>query len=289
MSQVTGRAAAALALLGLIAVASTSRLDSGGRLASGPAGYLVLGVAGVVTLLVIVFWLTLGGFAARVEMRRSTRVVLLGAVAALALAVGAVLLSPTPLEHFPGPSTFGCYKPRSYFELRGWDKDAICGPGSSSAAGEGDGLGAGGGNATAALALAAGASVMVLAVIGVAIVTAVRRRHAKSSGAAVEDEAVLQALDESLDDLRREPDVRRAIVACYARMERALAGAGRERRPHETPLEFLRRVLERVANEPGQVLTELFERARFSVEPMGESEKRSAIGALQQLRAEVVG
>jgi len=54
-------------------------------------------------------------------------------------------------------------------------------------------------------------------------------------------------------------------------------------------LEFLRRVLERVAREPGQVLTELFERARFSVEPMGEREKLSAIGALEKLRARVAG
>ena len=47
--------------------------------------------------------------------------------------------------------------------------------------------------------------------------------------------------------------------------------------------------VERAAREPGQVLTELFERARFSMEPMGEREKRSAIAALEQLRAEVAG
>ena len=72
-------------------------------------------------------------------------------------------------------------------------------------------------------------------------------------------------------------------------MARGWAGSGRGRGAHETPLEFLRRVLERVAREPGQVLTELFERARFSVEPMGELEKRSAIAALEQLRARVAG
>jgi hypothetical protein len=115
------------------------------------------------------------------------------------------------------------------------------------------------------------------------------RRRRSGEEQAPENASVLEALDESLDDLRRERDVRRAIVACYARMERALASAGRERRAHETPLEFLRRVLERVAREPGQVLTALFERARFSVEPMGEVEKRSAIAALEALRARVAG
>ena len=36
-------------------------------------------------------------------------------------------------------------------------------------------------------------------------------------------------------------------------------------------------------------LLSVFERARFSVEPMGESEKRSAIAALEQLRGRVAG
>ena len=105
--------------------------------------------------------------------------------------------------------------------------------------------------------------------------------------ALIHDEDVVAEFLGLMEDLRRERDVRRAIVACYARMERALAGSGRGRRAHETPLEFLRRVLERVGREPGLVLTELFERARFSVEPMGESEKRSAIATLEQLRGRV--
>jgi hypothetical protein len=140
------------------------------------------------------------------------------------------------------------------------------------------------------VALVAGGALGALIVGGALLAVAVRRSRRKaSSEVAEQDTDVLRALDESLDDLRGERDVRRAIVACYARMEQALANAGRGRRAHETPLEFLRRVLERVAHEPGQVLTELFERARFSVEPMGESDKRSAIAALEQLRGRVAG
>ena len=139
-----------------------------------------------------------------------------------------------------------------------------------------------------ALVLAAGASLLTLVVLGTAVVMALRRRGSSEEPVA-ENAPVIQALDESLEDLRRERDVRRAIVACYARMERALAGSGRGRHAHETPFEFLRRVLDRVATEPGQVLTELFERARFSVEPMGENDKRSAIAALEALRARVAG
>jgi hypothetical protein len=42
-------------------------------------------------------------------------------------------------------------------------------------------------------------------------------------------------------------------------------------------------------HEPGQVLTELFERAGFSVEPMGESAERSATMALERLRERIAG
>jgi hypothetical protein len=287
MSQVTGRAAAALALLGLVALASTSHFDGGGRLTGSPAGYVVLGIAGVVALVVVVFWLALGGFAARVDMSRGTRLIVFGTLGAVLLAAGALVFLPPYHSPVSSPGRDPCSYPPSYYERHHIDFAKVC-AGGAAFAGE-DVAGAGGqGDSTLALALAAGASLLLVIVLGTAAVMALRRRGA-STGQAVEDTAVIQALDESLDDLRRERDVRRAIVACYARMERALASAGRERRAHETPLEFLRRVLERVGREPGQVLTELFERARFSVEPMGEREKRDAIAALEQLRAGVAG
>jgi hypothetical protein len=72
-------------------------------------------------------------------------------------------------------------------------------------------------------------------------------------------------------------------------MERALERAGSARRPAEAPFEYLVRVLERIAanGRDARALTELFERAKFSIEPMGEREKQQAIGALELLRAEV--
>ena len=51
--------------------------------------------------------------------------------------------------------------------------------------------------------------------------------------------AVAQAVDESLDDLRAEPDPRRAVIATYARLERVLAAHGLPRKPAEAPLEYL--------------------------------------------------
>jgi len=283
------RFAAGLALVGLVAVASTSQSHGGGRLSSGWSGYGVLAVAGLVVLVVMVFWLALGGVAARVDMARSTRLMMLGTVVAALLAVGAVLFLPRS-DQRPAAAHDPCRFAPSYYERHHIDFAKVCGLGGTSAGTEKSGGGGGArGESDVALALAAGASALMLLVAGTAALLALKRRRSRRVSPEADDAIVLQALDKSLDDLRRERDVRRAIVACYARMERAFAGAGRGRRPHETPLEFLRRVLERVAREPGQVLTELFERARFSVEPMGEREKLSAIGALEKLRARVAG
>lgn len=117
------------------------------------------------------------------------------------------------------------------------------------------------------------------------VVLLVRQRRSAAVGEESAEEALAAVAVESLDDLRAEGDVRRAIIACYARMERALAAVGASRRPAEAPLEYLRRVLTSVAPTPGSRLTELFERAAFSVEPMGVPERERAIAALEALRA----
>jgi 4-amino-4-deoxy-L-arabinose transferase-like glycosyltransferase len=98
--------------------------------------------------------------------------------------------------------------------------------------------------------------------------------------------ALSQALDESLDDLRRDPDVRRAIIAAYARMERALGAAGLARAPAETPFEFLRRALVALdaGGEAATRLTDLFERAKFSHHEPAEAMRDEAIDALVAVR-----
>lgn len=134
------------------------------------------------------------------------------------------------------------------------------------------------GDAIVAVSLLIGAGV-----VGVALWRLRRRDYVPEPVVAPVREAVLV----SLEDVRRERNVRRAIVACYARMERALAVVGAGRRPAETPFEYLGRVLEAVAATPARVLTELYERAMFSLEPMGEREKTRAIEALEALRQAV--
>ena len=103
------------------------------------------------------------------------------------------------------------------------------------------------------------------------------------------DEPLAAAVDESLDDLRAEPDPRRAIIRCYARFERVAADSGLRRRPWSTPMEFMREVLGRlpVPRAAVPVLTALFERARFSHHPLGAPERDRALAALDEIRASI--
>lgn len=100
---------------------------------------------------------------------------------------------------------------------------------------------------------------------------------------------VAAALDESIDDLRADPDLRRAIIAAYARMEAALAVAGIPRRPSEAPLEYLERALLTLHASSDSVrrLTELFEWARFSHHEPEPSMRDEAVDALVAVRDEL--
>ena len=125
-------------------------------------------------------------------------------------------------------------------------------------------------------------------------VSAVTRRSRLAIGAPPDTDATTQLLDASIDELRSEPDPRRAVVAAYARMERGLAASGFARLAAETPTEYLRRALGARASddrpisvEPLRELTALAERARFSVAPIDEAMRERAIAALEQIRADL--
>ena len=102
--------------------------------------------------------------------------------------------------------------------------------------------------------------------------------------------AVEDALAESLDDLRAQPDPRRAVIAAYARLERVLAAHGVPRGNAEAPLEYLGRVLEElsVREIPARELTRLFERAKFSQHAVGPEMKKRALRALETVRDDLL-
>ena len=103
------------------------------------------------------------------------------------------------------------------------------------------------------------------------------------------EEDVAVALHDSLDDLRNEPDTRRAVIAAYARLERVLAAHGLARSAAEAPLEYLARMLSslRVRPEAALALTELFERAKFSRHVIDAAMRDEAVDALVAVRADL--
>lgn len=97
---------------------------------------------------------------------------------------------------------------------------------------------------------------------------------------------VAESIGDAIDDLEREPDPRRAVIAAYARMERVLGRHGLERNRSETALEYMRRVLLGLTERGAAVerLTGLFERAKFSRHEIDAPMKADAIGALREIR-----
>ena len=136
----------------------------------------------------------------------------------------------------------------------------------------------------AVLAIAAGLGTLGLALW---ISLGVRRPRQDDGGEGVAAPTALEAaVDDSVEDLRAEPDPRRAIVRCYARFERAAAASGVERKPWSTPMEFMREALRRLPLPRTAVptLTGLFELARFSHHPIGLAERDRALAALDEIR-----
>jgi hypothetical protein len=135
----------------------------------------------------------------------------------------------------------------------------------------------------------AGVLLIAIALLAVAVAIRWRALDRPSAPAAVERRraATQEALEVSLDALRREPDPRRAVIAAYAAMEGSLRKAGFGRAPSEAPLEYLRRVLDvsGLAEDHLQTITLLFQHARFSDHPVRESMRTEAIEALGGVRA----
>lgn len=100
-------------------------------------------------------------------------------------------------------------------------------------------------------------------------------------------EALAGAVEESLEDLAREPDARIAIIKCYRRFEHVLARSKVPRAPWQTPTEFMRAALGRLALPARAVqrLTQLFEVARFSADPLAQADRAAAFDSLDAIRA----
>ena len=129
---------------------------------------------------------------------------------------------------------------------------------------------------------------LVVGIGGAMVLMSVRRQRELLAATPIR-ETLAEVLDETLDDLRNEPDPRQAVIGAYSNMERTLAARGVPRHESEAPNEYLARILDVVGASGHSVrrLTRLFARARYSPHEIDLQMKEDAIDALTGLRAEL--
>ncbi len=90
----------------------------------------------------------------------------------------------------------------------------------------------------------------------------------------------------AIDDIAAEPDHRRAVEMCYARVGDVLDAHGFPHPLHETPLEYMHGVLDAGSGLPGRELLELtglFEVAKFSTHHIGPDRRDHALDLLRSI------
>lgn len=99
-------------------------------------------------------------------------------------------------------------------------------------------------------------------------------------------EAVQAGIDELDDD---SSDPRRAVIACWLRLESTAAMIGLERQPGDTPSDLVGRLLEvhQVSSGVLDRLADVYRQARYAPHVVDESMRIEARTALEQLRTEL--
>jgi hypothetical protein len=101
--------------------------------------------------------------------------------------------------------------------------------------------------------------------------------------------AALDAVLVELSDTDRDP--RRAVIACWVRLEQAAASAGTPRHPGDTPTDLVTRLLRghRVSANVLAGFAEVYREARYATHAVDEAMRTQARSALRRLRAELAG
>ncbi|MET7417716.1 DUF4129 domain-containing protein [Dactylosporangium sp. NPDC005555] len=101
---------------------------------------------------------------------------------------------------------------------------------------------------------------------------------------------VLAAVDAGIVELSdTDTDPRRAVIACWVRLERAAAAAGTPRETGDSPTDLVTRLLagHQVTRPTLEGLAVVYREARYATHPVDERSRRGAIEALRQLRTEL--
>ncbi len=98
---------------------------------------------------------------------------------------------------------------------------------------------------------------------------------------------VQRAIAAGLQALRTHTDPRQAIIACYARLEHLLTDYGVPAHAHLTPQEYMGEALRtlELPTEAFAGLVALFELARYSLHPLDETARATALAHLEHVQA----
>ncbi len=113
-----------------------------------------------------------------------------------------------------------------------------------------------------------------------------QRRHDKPRTA----EELVAALDAGLEELSdTDRDPRRAVIACWVRLEQAAAAAGTPRHPGDSPTDLVGRLLreQQVDARVLAALLEVYRQARYATHTVDDQMRSQARSALERLRADL--
>lgn len=147
------------------------------------------------------------------------------------------------------------------------------------------------------------AAVALLALIGTflyrlsgELIRTERRHAAEPTGAEseipeIDDEELVEALDETVAELRLGMAVDGAVIACWRRLEQAAVSSGIFRKPAQTSQEFTVEVLSRAVVDAAALeeLAELYRQAMFSTHELTDAHRDRAVSALEALSAQLSG
>jgi hypothetical protein len=143
--------------------------------------------------------------------------------------------------------------------------------------------------------LIAGALLMVIGLTWALVRDHLRRRPARAGRhqprrAHQTADDLVAALDAGLEELSdTDRDPRRAVIACWVRLEDAAAAAGTPRHPGDSPTDYVGRLLAEQRVDAGVLaaLLEVYREARYATHTVDDQMRQQARSALQRLRADL--
>ncbi|WP_203700194.1 DUF4129 domain-containing protein [Asanoa iriomotensis] len=148
----------------------------------------------------------------------------------------------------------------------------------------------------AAVLCAAVVLVVVVLVVWILVRDGLRRlrrrpvRYAEESAPAPNADQVVAAVDAGLTDLSdTDGDPRRAVIACWLRLEQAAAAAGTPRQVGDSPTDLVYRLLHahQISADVLAALADVYREARYATHTVDERMRTQARSALQRIRTEL--